>query len=220
MLEQARTNQISPVALLPARPARLAGLVLALLLLLAGLTAFWLWTSRAPGEGSPETTFARDMGAHHAQAVEMALTIRDRSADTGLRQLALDIILTQQAQIGQMEGWLAVWDQPLSGPQPPMDGQGEMMGMATQEQVNQLATRPVPAAELSFLQLMIRHHQGGIALAQEALKRTSRPEVVRLARAIVQGQQSEITYMEALLKQRGAPAPTPLEPMQMDSGGH
>ena len=214
-MQQTYTDQAASTQAQPANRIR-AWWVIVPLLLLAGLAAFWLATSRAPAEGSPEVTFARDMAAHHAQAVEMALIVRDRSADEELRRFALDIILTQQAQIGQMQGWLAVWGRPLAGSRPDM----QMPGMATQQQVNELQALPVAAMETSFLQLMIRHHQAGVAMAQAALGQTRRPEVVRLARAIVQGQQSEIAYMEQLLKQRGAPAPTPLEPMPMDSGDH
>lgn len=90
-----------------------------------------------------------------------------------------------------------------------------MMGMASREQVDELQTLPVAEAEVAFLQLMIRHHQGGVMMAQEALRQTVRPEVVRLAEAIANGQQSEIEYMQGLLKQRGAAIPDPLEPMDM-----
>ena len=100
--------------------SRWLGLALALLLLLlGGLLALWLWAQRLPGEGSAEVTFARDMAAHHLQAVEMAFIIRERSEAEDLRRLALDIFTSQQVQVGQMQGWLAAWGQPLSGPQPP-----------------------------------------------------------------------------------------------------
>ncbi len=51
----------------------------AVMVLLAGvaLSAFWLLAPSAPGDGSPEAGFARDMQAHHAQAVRMAMIIRD-----------------------------------------------------------------------------------------------------------------------------------------------
>jgi uncharacterized protein (DUF305 family) len=49
------------------------------------------------------------------QAVEMALVLRDRTSDAELRQFALDILLTQQVPIGQMQGWLAMWGVPFSG---------------------------------------------------------------------------------------------------------
>lgn len=113
--------------------------------------------------------------------------------------MALDTILTQQAQIGQMQGWLAGWNQPLSGEQVPMGRHRAMMGMASQQDINRLRSFPVQEAETTFLKLMIRHHQGGVIMAQQALNQTQRPEVQRLATAIVNSQQSEIQAMQALL---------------------
>ncbi len=188
-------------------------LLLVLLLLLATVLAVSSFSlSRAPAEGSPEVNFSRDMAAHHAQAVEMALIARDRSSDEELRRFALDIMLTQQAQIGQMQGWLMAWSRPLTGAQPTM----QMPGMATQQQINQLQTLPVAEMEASFLQLMIRHHQGGIMMAEDTLRRTKRSEVTQLANAIVNSQQSEIDYMQDLLKRRGAARPAPTEPMNVN----
>jgi len=188
-------------------------LALISLLVLVSLPATLYWRHRPPDEGSPAVTFARDMAAHHGQAVEMALLARERSTDAELRQLALDIMLSQQAQIGQIQGWLAVWGLPLAGPQPPMAGHAAMLGMATQQEVNALQTLPVAEAEVSFLQLMTRHHQGGVAMAAEALRQTRRPEVVRLATTIVQAQQSEMAYMQQLLAQRSAEPLLPPTPM-------
>lgn len=187
--------------------------LLALLLLGVVVTGYRLWSARMPGEGSPEATFARDMGAHHEQAVEMAVIVRDRGNDEILRTMALDIILTQQAQLGMMQGWLAVWGPPVNGPAAPMGGQGEMMGMASYDDILQLQTLPPTDLEIRFLQLMIRHHQGGVMMAQAALQQTDRPEVVRLATSIVNSQQSEIKAMRDILQSRGAPLPEPVMPM-------
>ncbi len=187
------------------------------LLIIVNILALLYWRNRPPDEGSPAVIFARDMAAHHEQAVEIALLVRERSTDAELRQLALDILLSQQAQIGQMQGWLAVWGLPLAGAQPPMAGQAAMMGMATQQEVNTLQILPLAEAEISFLQLMIRHHQGGVAMAEVALRQTGRAEVIRLATAIIQSQQSEITYMQRLLNQRGGkPLPPPSPMISMD----
>ncbi|NJM42759.1 MAG: DUF305 domain-containing protein [Anaerolineae bacterium] len=168
------------------------------------------WQTQPPAETSAEVTFARDMMAHHEQAVEMALIIRDRSSNAELKQFALDILLTQQAQIGQMQGWLAVWGVPFTGAQPPMQGMGEHMGMATVQQLKELRTLPIDQAEIAFLNLMIRHHHGGVAMAQSALPQIRRAEVKRLAEAMATAQQNEIDYMQALLRERGVePAPQP-----------
>lgn len=186
----------------------------ALLVLLAGVVGTLLVLRAAPGANSAEVRFARDMAAHHEQAVQMALIIRDRSTNEELRTFALDILLTQQAQRGQMQGWLAAWNQPLAGVEPPMGGMGEMMGMATPQQVEELRSLPVAEADVRFLQLMTRHHQGGVMMAQAALDETNRAEVQRLASAITNSQQSEMEYMQTLLQQRGAEPLPALQPMQ------
>ena len=61
-------------------------------------------------------------------------------------------------------------------------------------------------AEISFLELMIRHHEGGVVMAQAVLEETNHAAVERLATAILAAQQSEIEYMERLLAQRGVAA--------------
>lgn len=187
-------------------PAML-GLALGALLLSLALI---FWATRLPAEGSAEVRFARDMIAHHEQAVEMALIIRDRATDETVRILANDIILTQQNQAGRMAGWLEVWGRPFAGLEPPMGGMREMMGMAPQSAINALATLPVAEAETSFLQLMVTHHEGGVMMAEATLKSRVRPEVERLAESIVVGQAQEIDLMRQLLEARGAKLPPPL----------
>ena len=206
----------------PARPlwGRLAvvGLVAAVVAAL-GFAALW-WRASPPAEGSPEVTFSRDMIAHHSQAVAMALNLRDRTADEKLRTLLLDMALTQQGQIGIMQGWLDTWGRPFGDVNPPMGGMGEMMGMAKPEQVDSLRTLPADQAEVLFLQLMIRHHQGALLMAKDVLAKPVRPEVARLASSIQSAQQSEIDLMRELLKQRGGAPPEPLAPMPMEHTSH
>lgn len=178
-------------------------LALLLLVLLAGVLFLW-WMAQPPGEGSAEVTFARDMSAHHAQAVEMALILQARTEDVDLRLFAQDLLLTQQAQIGQMQGWLQSWQRPLTGNGPPMAGNGADMGMASRAEVQALHDLPTAEAETRFLQLMVRHHLGGLHMAEAVLAADPRPEVARLAQAMIDGQQGEVVYMEELLAQRGA----------------
>ncbi len=186
-----------------------------LLLCLLGLITQFYFLSRnlqSPRENSAEVTFTRDMTAHHAQAVEMATLIRERSNDDELRQVTLDMILTQQNQIGQMQAWLNLWNVPQEGLTPPMQGMGEMMGVAKQQEVNALTTLPINEAEIKFLQLMIRHHEGGVMMAEDILT-TKEAVVKRLAESIVASQTGEIAYMESLLAKRGAERLAPLQPM-------
>ena len=170
-----------------------------------GAIAALAWP-QVPGDDSPEVGFARDMSVHHQQAVEMAELIRPRTEDDELRLLATDIALTQQAQIGRISGWLDLWGVRPTGGQPPMAWMGmggmPMMGMASQEDVNALSTLPLAEAEESFLRLMIRHHLGGVAMAEAVLERSEQPAVRTLAEAIVVGQTAEIETMQQMLEAR------------------
>lgn len=156
-----------------------------------------------PGDGSIEAGFARDMAAHHAQAVDMAVAVRDRADQDAVRRLAVDIALDQQAQIGRFHGWLDAWGLPLTGSGKPlswMDGERDgMSGAASREARSRLSQLDGRAAEIAFLQLMIAHHHAGVQMARTVLHRTRRPEVRRLAETVVASQQSEIDAMIDLL---------------------
>jgi uncharacterized protein (DUF305 family) len=79
-----------------------------------------------------------------------------------------------------------------------------MPGMASAQELAELEKLTGAEAEVLFLQLMIRHHQGGVEMAEGLLKLSDRTEVVRMARKIVDGQQAEIVLMTDLLARRGA----------------
>ncbi|GGL68597.1 DUF305 domain-containing protein [Deinococcus aerolatus] len=180
-----------------------------LALILAALLIVPRLTDGSPTEGSREVRFVRQMIQHHAQAVDLSTRVRERGSDPAIRTLALDIMLSQQEQIGQMHGWLTLWNRPWGGPS--MSGEhARAMGMATPQEAAGLDTLPPAQAETAFLQLMIRHHQGALVMAAPALEAGVRPEVRALARQIGASQSAEIKAMTDLLKRRGAePLPAP-----------
>lgn len=176
--------------------------LLGLTLLGGGLAIAW---PRPPSEGSPDVTFARDMSAHHAQAVDLSVTMFKRAADPAVKLLAQDILLTQQAQIGQMGGWLMAWGRPLAGREAPMAGMDPAhMGLASAEDMRDVETLPVRTAQTRYLVLMRRHHQGGVTMANSALERVKRPEVRAFAERVVAAQTSEIQAIDALLEKLSA----------------
>jgi uncharacterized protein (DUF305 family) len=188
----------------------LAALLVAILV--AGGALALLYVNRDPGEGSAEAGFARDMAEHHAQAVQMAEISLRRTENEQIRVLATDILLTQQNQIGQMQGWLAAWGLPLTGSEPAMTWMGHptdglMPGMATPEEISALETLPPEEADARFLRLMIPHHEAAIPMAEAVLGETERPEVEQLAGAIAASQEVEIQTMQAMLRQMGEEPP-------------
>ncbi len=189
-----------------------------ILLLAAAATLFaalalWLYLTNAePGDGSAEAGFARDMSVHHAQAVEMAEIVRDKTQSDDVRLMAADMALTQQGQIGRMQGWLDTWNLPATGAEPAMSWmghptEGRMPGMASPEEIQRLQDAPPEEADEIFFRLMIPHHQAAVPMAEAVIEETARPEVDNLAGAIAATQPGEIELMKEMLEERGAPAP-------------
>jgi uncharacterized protein (DUF305 family) len=201
--------------------------VLLIVAILVAATFLYLWaTSRPPGEHSAEAGFARDMMVHHAQAVEMARIVEDKTKDPEIRSLSADIALTQQAQIGQMQGWLDVWGLPPTGTEEPMAWMGHptdgpMPGMATPEEIERLGELLPDKADEMFLRLMIPHHEAAIPMAQAVTERSDNPVVDAFAEKVVASQRVEVRNMQQMLEDMGA-APAKEDPsmdgMDMEHG--
>ncbi|MCZ2829595.1 DUF305 domain-containing protein [Modestobacter sp. VKM Ac-2986] len=212
--------------------------VIALGLLAAGgglAVAAGIGRSDTPAADSVDAGFSRDMSRHHLQAVEMANLALTNSADDEVRRLAFDISATQTNQAGRMQGWLALWGLPATssevmgwmddgamaghdmggmsghGVDPAAAADGAVMpGMATETELTELRGLSGQAFDVLFLQLMTRHHQGGLEMAQYGEDHASEPAVASLARSIAQSQTAETTTMEQMLRARGgAPLPAP-----------
>ncbi|PSB22767.1 DUF305 domain-containing protein [filamentous cyanobacterium CCP1] len=50
--------------------------------------------------------------------------------------------------------------------------------------------------DLRFIDAMIPHHEGAVAMAQEALQKSNRPEIQQLAQAIIDAQEKEISELK------------------------
>jgi uncharacterized protein (DUF305 family) len=200
-------------AVVTTRRARTSLLVIAVALLaLVGGLLLGRGMSPGPADVSDEVSvgFLRDMKVHHAQAVSMSEVVHRRSSDPELNYLALDIMTTQQGQIGIMTGWLDLWRERQSARGPVMAWMGHdgpMPGMATPEQIAALDELPVPEMELEFLRLMIEHHRGALGMATYAADNAGSPDVAGLARNMNSGQTEEIHLMERMLTARGGEVP-------------
>lgn len=206
MTETAVADQVDAPAATGPRRFGTAWLAIAVVVgLLLGFAAGLLAPSlRTPGDTSPEAGFARDMSLHHAQAVEMAMVAYQKGTDQRTRNIAYDIVMAQQNQIGTMQRWLEEWRLSPTGSQPRMawmqGGEalvqnGLMPGMATPEEVKALHEATGQTVDRMFITLMIKHHLGGIHMAEGVLAETGRPEVERLAQAMKNNQQNEIDVL-------------------------
>jgi uncharacterized protein (DUF305 family) len=210
----------------PLRAALLAVIAVGLVLLGGGL-AVVLGIGRdggavVPTADSVDAGFSRDMATHHLQGVEMANLALERSEDLDVRQLAFDISSTQTNQTGRMQGWLSLWGVPPTGGETmawmagdgghghAMTDDGLMPGMATEAELAELRSLSGTDFDVEFLRLMIRHHQGGLEMAEYAAENAEVPAVARLARTIAETQSAETGTMADMLAARGGtPLPAP-----------
>jgi uncharacterized protein (DUF305 family) len=79
-----------------------------------------------------------------------------------------------------------------------------MPGMATRTELDRLRKASGKQAEILFLQLMTDHHKGGVAMARGCAGLCTVKAEKRLARGMVEAQQSELDAMAQMLAARGA----------------
>jgi uncharacterized protein (DUF305 family) len=154
----------------------------------------------------------------------MASWERDHTSDPVVHQLAADIEATQTAQIGRMQGWLELWGAPplptgghmawMSEPThnhaaAPAGGVSTMPGMASEQELAALRAATGPQLDVLFLQLMLRHHQGGAGMLEYAAQNAAVPQVRNLAAQMLRSQTTETDYLRQLLTERGG-QPLPL----------
>jgi uncharacterized protein (DUF305 family) len=80
------------------------------------------------------------------------------------------------------------------------------MGMASAEELTALQTATGQEADCLFLELMIRHHEGAIPMAEALLELGSDPRALQVAEAIQSGQTAEIDAMKSIQQRLGCSA--------------
>jgi uncharacterized protein (DUF305 family) len=136
-----------------------------------------------------------------------------------VKNLAFDILTTQQNQIGRMQGWLTAWGKPLlpTGGHMAWMGGGHgahgaahgpmaaMPGMADATELARLRSATPADRDVLFLQLMLRHHQGGAEMLAVGAEHAETGYVRDLARRMSATQSAESELLTDMLRQRGAP---------------
>jgi uncharacterized protein (DUF305 family) len=159
-------------------------------------------TAAAAPNNAADVTFATGMIPHHEQAVQMSGLVPTRSADPAVITLAAEISAAQGPEIETMKGWLAQWN--VSTADTGHDDHDatpgmQMQGMVDDATMTKLESLKGPEFDKLFLQSMIGHHEGAIAMANTELANGANPDAKVLAQQIVTAQQAEITQMKQML---------------------
>ncbi|MBW4485428.1 MAG: DUF305 domain-containing protein [Tildeniella torsiva UHER 1998/13D] len=153
-----------------------------------------------PADATYDLRFIDGMIPHHEGAVVMAEAALENSQRPEIRQLAEDIIAAQQVEIAQMDDWRAEWYP--DAPAEPMMYHAEMRhDMAMSEEMISAMRMDMDLGgadeefDLRFINAMIPHHEGAVAMAEDLKGKSQRPELLNLADEIITSQQAEIDQM-------------------------
>lgn len=155
-------------------------------------------TSASAEFNDADVMFASMMIVHHEQAVEMSDMVLDNTdLDSDVAALAQDIKDAQEPEIATLEGWLEEWGvDPNSTDAHSMD-HGD--GMMSDDDLAQLEAADGAEASALYLEQMIAHHEGAVAMAETEIETGQNADAVELAQQIIDAQSGEIEQMRDML---------------------
>ncbi len=138
------------------------------------------------GTAPYDAQFIDSMIMHHQGAIDMANQALKEAEKPEIKTLAENIVKAQQSEIAQMQDWRKAWYPDLA----PTGGMNMAMG---EMMIGTDANKPF---DQRFIEAMIPHHQGAIAMAKDAQQKAEHTEIKTLASTIITAQESEITEMQ------------------------
>ena len=182
----------------------------AALLFFGFAVATFVGRDRSPAADSVDVGFYQDMISHHDQALRMASLELTNGSDPVVRGFAQEVITFQSYELGVMERTLAEWDYSRADRSDvamawmdmpsPVD---RMPGMATEDQIDQLADAEGSAADALFLELMAKHHAGGLHMSETAGREAKFDDVRELADRMTRNQSIEINEYSMTAEREG-----------------
>lgn len=150
-----------------------------------------------------DRSFIANMIAHHDGAVDMAKSAQKNAKHQELKDMANNIIASQDKEILDMKNWQKKWGYPSTSADNMMDHSamgmmGDMSGM-----MMELDGKTGDEYDKAFIEQMTEHHQSAIDMAAPGLKNAKHQEIKDLIEAIIEAQSKEIAQMQQWQKDWG-----------------
>jgi uncharacterized protein (DUF305 family) len=85
------------------------------------------------------------------------------------------------------------------------------MGMGSKGMARQMVMENGKYSDRRFIDAMVPHHQGAIAMAEVALKNAQHEEIIQLSRKIISSQQAEIEELKSIKQEEFGTSNVPME---------
>lgn len=143
--------------------------------------------------------FVQQMIPHHQQAIQMADMVSPDEVLPTTAALAGEIRDAQAPEIAEMRALLGEWGEKEDQHATHNMNDHSMHGMMTDEDFEALGSTTGVEFDRMWLEMMIEHHEGAIAMSEKALADGKHPRVRELAETIIAVQREEILRMKTLL---------------------
>lgn len=162
-----------------------------------GMDAMMQRTKALKMTGDLDVDFASMMIEHHQGAIDMSKVELEAGTDAEMKTMAQQIITAQQAEIATLRTFVQNHPVKAANQQPMHDNSMETMH-------NQMKSMSMSGkVDHDFAGMMMVHHQGAIAMAQEALTKGKHAEIKKMAQQMIADQQREIAVFQTWLGKNG-----------------
>ena len=189
------------------RPAALAALAL---IALAAIAAGCGDSDHSSSGNATDAAFINDMTTHHQGAIDMARMAKTQAEHPEIRGLAEDIVAAQEGEISVMKTIRDDMHNMGEHGDAHMDMDEQAMGM----DMDMTALEDAKPFDKAFIDAMVPHHQGAIAMAKELLAKGEQPGLRKMANDIISAQTKEIAQMRDWRKAWYGSAGSSADPME------
>ena len=125
---------------------------------------------------------------------KMAELAQDKAATEDLKSMAAQMVKGESQTVGTLQGWLKTWGKPASGDMAVMT----MPGAMTDKDMDMLKSMSGMDFDMMFAQMMVKHHEGSIQMAQDEQAKGASAEAKAMAADMVKTQQAQVSELRKI----------------------
>jgi len=138
-----------------------------------------------------DRAFVASMIPHHQLGLELLDEAELNATDVGVRRMVFEMHSYHHGDLSKLNKWAGEWRViPVH----------EFPGSISEVELNELQAQSGSEYDIKWLELMIHHHEGALAISKAAQQGKTTGEVSILAETVSEVQSKELDQMRELLK--------------------
>jgi uncharacterized protein (DUF305 family) len=143
-----------------------------------------------------DVAFAQMMIPDHQMTAKMAELAKQKASSKDLKTLAGQMLEGQQQAVTTLQGWLKTWGKPTTADTAGMTM--TMPGAMTDKDMTMLESMKGMDFDMMFAQMMVKHHEGSIQMAEDEQAKGASSEAKAMAADMVKTRQAEADQLRKI----------------------